>query len=113
MSVIVENLVIHKGEDFLKTFTITNPDKSLIDISDASAEAFMAKFPEAVEKFSFTVGIITATSQIQISLASSITQNLTSGRNYYNLFIERNNTIKKEREGEILVKDSVLLSPTP
>lgn len=108
MSVIVENLVLHQGEDFSKTFTIQNSDKSLVDISSYSAYGFMAKFPESETKVEFTVGIVTASSQINISVANTITETINHGRHYYNLFTVSNNIIKKEREGEILVQPSVL-----
>lgn len=108
MSVIVENLILHQGEDFSKNFTIKNLDKSLVDISSYSAYGYMAKYPESEEKVEFTVGIVTTSSQINISIANTITQSIPHGRHYYNLFAQSNQLIKKEREGEILVRPSVL-----
>lgn len=108
MSVIVENLTLHQGEDFSKTFTLTKPDKSLVDISSYTAYGYMAKYPESQDKVQFTVGIVTETSQINISIANTITETIVSGRHYYNLFTVSNDIIKKQREGEILVSPSVL-----
>jgi hypothetical protein len=108
MSVLAENLVLHQGEDFSNNFIIRNPDKSLVDISSYSAYGYMAKFPESKEKIEFNVGIITSTSEIKISIASTITGKIPHGRHYYNLFTVSNNITKKEREGELLVQPSVL-----
>jgi hypothetical protein len=108
MPVIVENLILHQGEDFSKTFIIKNSDKSLVDISSYSAYGYMAKYPESEDKIQFTVGITTSVSEIKISIANTITETIQHGRHYYNLFTISNNLIKKEREGEILVQPSIL-----
>lgn len=107
MSVIVENFVIHKGEDFSREFTERNIDKSLVNISSYDVSAYIAKYPESENITEFTVGITTATSKIKISLASTVTETLDSGRNYYNVFAISNSVKKKIREGEVLVRDSI------
>jgi hypothetical protein len=107
MSVIVENFVIHKGEDFSKDFTIQNTDKSLTDISSYQVSAYIAKYPDSENVMEFSVGITTANSKIKISIASTVTVNLDSSRNYYNVFVISDSIKKKIREGEALVRDSI------
>jgi hypothetical protein len=110
MSVIVENFTVHKGEDFSKEFTIRNPDKTLTNISSYSSPfAYVAKYAESENKTQLNVGIGTTTSKIQISLASTLTETLDSGRNYYNVFVNTGSQVIKIREGEILVNDSILV----
>jgi len=55
------------------------------------------------------VGITTSTSTIRISMASTITATLDSGRYYYNVFTVDGSSVKtKQREGNVLVNASVL-----
>ena len=82
-AVIAENFVIQQGEDFSRDFTLTNPDKSLVNISAYTASAYMAKYAGDTTTYSFTVGITTTTSTIRISMANTVTAALDSGRYYY------------------------------
>lgn len=110
MSVIVENFTLHKGEDWSKEFTIKNSDKTLTDISSyTSPFAYIAKYAESENKTELTVGIVTSESKLKISLANTITETLDSGRNYYNVFVNTGLQVIKIREGEIIVKDSILV----
>ena len=109
MSVIAENFTIQQGETFSKDFILTNPDKSLVGISSYTSTAFLAKYAGDSTTYAFTVGITTSTSTIRISLASTITATLDSGRYYYNVFTVDGSSVKqKQREGNVLVNASVL-----
>ena len=109
MSVIAENFTIQQGETFSKDFILTNPDKSLVGISSYTSTAFLAKYAGDSTTYPFTVGITTSTSTIRISLASTITATLDSGRYYYNVFTVNGSSVKqKQREGNVLVNASVL-----
>ena len=109
MSVIAENFTIQQGETFSKDFILTNPDKSLIGISSFTSTGFLAKYAGDATTYAFTVGITTSTSTIRISLASTITATLDSGRYYYNVFTVNGSSVKqKQREGNVLVNASVL-----
>lgn len=108
-AVIAENFVVQQGEDFSRDFVLTNPDKSLVGISSYTASAYMAKYAGDTNTYPFIVGIITSTSTIRISMASTVTAVLDSGRYYYNVFTVDNNSKKvKQREGNIIVNASVL-----
>ncbi len=109
MSVIAENYTIQQGETFSKDFILTNPDKSLVGISSFTSTGFLAKYAGDSTTYAFTVGITTSTSTIRISLASTITATLDSGRYYYNVFTVNGSSVKqKQREGNVLVNASVL-----
>lgn len=108
-AVIAENLTLQQGESFEYSFVLKNPDNSLVGISSYSANAFMAKYASDSITYPFTVGITTSTSTIKISMASTVTSTLDSGRYYYNLFtVDGDSKKRKEREGFILVNASVL-----
>ena len=109
MSVIAENFTIQQGETFSKDFILKNPDQSLVGISSYTSTAFLAKYAGDTTTYAFTVGITTSTSTIRISLASTITATLDSGRYYYNVFTVDGSSVKqKQREGNVLVNASVL-----
>jgi hypothetical protein len=109
MSVIAENFTIQQGETFTKDFILTNPDKSLVGISSYTSTAFLAKYAGDSTTYPFIVGITTSTSTIRISMASTITATLDSGRHYYNVFTVDGSSVKtKQREGNVLVNASVL-----
>ena len=109
MSVIAENLTIQQGETFSKDFILKNPDQSLVGISSYTSTGFLAKYAGDITTYPFTVGIITSTSTIRISLASTITATLDAGRYYYNVFtVDGSSVKKKQREGNVLVNASVL-----
>jgi hypothetical protein len=109
MAVIAENFTIQQGEDFSKDFVLTNPDKSLVGVSSYTSSAFLAKYAGDSTTYPFTVGIITSTSTIRISMATTVTATLDSGRYYYNVFTVDGNSVKtKQREGSIIVNASVL-----
>ena len=109
MSVIAENFTIQQGETFSKDFILKNPDSSLVGISSYTSTAFLAKYAGDTTTYAFTVGITTSTSTIRISMASTITATLDSGRYYYNVFTVNGSSVKeKQREGNVLVNASVL-----
>ena len=109
MSVIAENFTIQQGEDFTRDFILKNPDQSLVGISSYTASAFLAKYAGDTTTYPFTTGITTSTSTIRISMASTITASLDSGRYYYNVFTVNGSSVKeKQGEGNIIVNASVL-----
>ena len=109
MSVIAENFTIQQGETFSKDFILKNPDQSLVGISSYTASAFLAKYAGDTTTYPFTTGITTSTSTIRISMASTITASLDSGRYYYYVFTVNGSSVKeKQREGNIIVNASVL-----
>lgn len=109
-AVISENFIIQQGEDFSRNFVLKNSDNSLVGVSSYTASAYMAKYAGDTITYQFTTGITTSTSTINISMASTITSTLDSGRYYYNVFTVDDGSKKvKQREGNIIVNASVLI----
>lgn len=109
MSVPTVNIVIQKGTDFEATYNVTNSDSSIYSLTNQSATAKIRKHPTATESNSFFTTITVATGEIVISMASTITADLTSGRNYYDVLLTHSVTGKKVKifEGTALVHDTV------
>ena len=80
------DLVIEKGTDFSVIIPVfDNAKQPLAFSTTASGSAKIAKYPTATNVQSFVVGITTG--NISISMASTISSLLDSGRNYYNVIV--------------------------
>lgn len=109
MSVPVVNLSLDKGVDFESTFSVTNSDGSVYSLLNHTASAKIKKHPSSSTYKSFSTAITVSIGQIRISMASSITDTLSVGRNYYDVIVTNSNTGRKTKvfEGSIIVNDSV------
>jgi hypothetical protein len=109
MSVPSVNLTLDKGTDFEASFIVTNADGTIFSLNNYTATAKIRKHPSASSYQSFQTIITSAIGEIKITMASAITSQLTSGRNYYDVIITQVGTgkIKKVFEGMILVNNTV------
>jgi len=109
MAVPAVNIVIEKGTDFDATYNVSNSDNSVYSLTNQTATAKIRKHPTATTSQSFQTTITVATGEIKISMGSTVTANLTSGRNYYDVVLTNSNTGKKTKifEGSALVHDTV------
>lgn len=109
MAVPAVNLTIDKGTTFESTFTVTNADGSVFNLNNYTATARIRKHPTAADYKSFSTTITVATGEIKISMGSTITADLTAGRNYYDLIITQSsiNKIQKVFEGTAIVNETV------
>jgi len=108
MSVPVVNLRIEKGTTFESTFTITNSDGSIFELNNYTATSKIKKWPAASDSTEFVTGITTSRGEIKISMGSTITSTLSSGRNYYDVTITKSTgAVTKVFEGTIIVNDTV------
>ena len=109
MTVPAVNIVIEKGTDFEATYNVSNADDSVYSLTNQSATAKIRKHPTATTSKSFQTSITVATGEIKISMGSTVTADLSSGRNYYDVIITHNTTgkITKIFEGTAIVKDTV------
>jgi len=105
----VINLSIDKGTSFEATFNLTNFDDSVASLAGYTATARIKKHPTATSYKSFSTTVTAATGKIKISMGSTITSQLDSGRNYYDVVIANNSgsSITKVFEGTVIVKDTV------
>lgn len=109
MTVPAVNIVIEKGTSFEATYNVTNNDSSVYSLTNQTATAKIRKHPTATTSKSFTTSITTSTGEIKISMGSTVTAELTSGRNYYDVILTHATTGKvvKIFEGTAIVKDTV------
>lgn len=109
MAVPVVNIVIEKGTDFEAIYNVTNPDSSVYSLTNQSATAKIRKHSDATSSKSFSTSIVSGVGEIKISMASSITSQLTEGRNYYDVILTHSSTGKiiKVFEGTAIVKPSI------
>ena len=109
MTVPAVNIIIEKGTDFEATYNVTNNDSSVYSLTNQTATAKIRKHPTATSVKSFQTSITTATGEIKISMGSTVTADLTAGRNYYDVILTHATTGKKIKifEGTALVHDTV------
>ncbi len=103
------NLSLDKGTTFESTFIVKNADDSAFNLTGYTATARIRKHPAASDYKSFQTTVTSAKGEIKISMASTVTSDLSSGRNYYDVVITNNvgTSISKVFEGMILVSDTV------
>lgn len=109
MAVPAVNLTIDKGTDFEAVFNVTNSDGSVFTLNNYSATAKIRKHPTDTNSKLFSTLITGATGEIKVSMASTVTSQLVSGRNYYDVIITQTGTnrITKVFEGTVLVNETV------
>lgn len=108
MAVAAVNIVIEQGTDYQEVFTVNNPDGSPLDLTGYTGAAKIRKFPDSTASTSFNVGIVSATGQVVVSLANTVTSELKGGRYYYDVIITAESTGKKSKvvDGMVLVNPS-------
>lgn len=109
MAVPVVNLVLEKGTDFEATFNVFEPDTSAANFTNFSAACKIKKYPTSPIAHNCRVTITAATGTIKVAMAKTITSELQSGRNYYDVVMTSNsdNTSFRVIEGSIIVSDSI------
>lgn len=109
MAVPVVNIIVEKGTSFEATYYVTNADDSVYTLANQSATAKIRKHPTASTSKSFTTAITVGTGEIKISMGSTVTADLTSGRNYYDVILTHSITgkVTKIFEGMAMVNDTV------
>jgi hypothetical protein len=109
----ISNLTIQKGTDFDATFTISNADGSSLGINTSFVGVSkLRKYPEAVKEYPFQVYLNAEESSVMISMASTITSELPSGRCYFDVLLTSGfaeTTTKKYISGSIIVQDTASL----
>jgi hypothetical protein len=111
MSIPTVNLTIEKGTDFEAIFNVTNADGTVFALNGYIATSKIRKHPASNISKPFATAITVATGEIKISMASTVTDDLSVGRNYYDLIITQIGTgkIQKVFEGTALVSETVSL----
>jgi hypothetical protein len=111
MSVYAANFTLDKGTDFETEFNLTQDDGSPLNLTGYIGAAKIRKHPTASKYNTFDIVFIDRPSgRVKLSIGSSVTSYLSSGRNCYDFFItDATGKVTKIAEGSILVNDSVTL----
>lgn len=113
MAVAFVNISIEKGTDFRATFNIAGPDNGPVSLIDYTPVAKIRKHPTSVKVSSFTATLIpdVGDTSVTIEMDRTITAQLSSGRNYFDIFLVDDNTgyTFKVVEGSAIVSDSISL----
>lgn len=114
MSVYVSNITIPVGADFNQTFILSNSFGNSLNLSGYTASSVLKKHPNSSKTsavFDITFIEPRLTGQIRISLASSITSQLKSGRYCYDVLVDDGNGERtRVVEGSALVTAGVTTS---
>lgn len=109
----INTLTIEKGATFDETFKIYNEDGSPLGINSSfTGTAKLKKHPDSQTEYPFNLILDTESDEVNISMASTITSTLPSGRCYFDVFLTygySNPVTKKYIKGTIIVNDSVSL----
>jgi hypothetical protein len=98
------NLTVEQGTDFTTTFTIKNPDGTVLPLTGYSAIAKIGKHPSATSTTAFTTSITASTGKVTLTLSNSTTADLEPGRYYFDVVIESGGGNKtRVIEGMVLV----------
>lgn len=101
------NLIIHKGTYFEETFSLTQEDGGGINLNNTTVTAKIRKHSTASTSYPFATTVTVADSTVKVSMASTITATLPSGRCVYDVVLTTNGTKSKVAEGTIIVEDTV------
>jgi hypothetical protein len=109
----INNLIIDKGVDFEATFNILSPDDSPFSLNGYTGISKIRKYPNSPTSHPFRVEITIATGEVKISMASTVTSQLSTGRNYFDVILNRslygNSSTFKAIQGTIIVSDTASL----
>jgi hypothetical protein len=108
----INSLQIDKGADFDETFKIYNEDGTVLELFPGfSGRSKISKYPTSPISFPFNVFLDTENNEVNISMASTVTESLPfSNRCYFDLLLTygyASPTTKKVLRGTILVNDTV------
>lgn len=87
MSVPAVNIEIEQNADFTSTFTITNSDGTVYNLSNATAAAKMKKHPTAGTAYTFTTSVTSSTGEIALSMTDVVTAGIPAGRYLYDILV--------------------------
>jgi len=107
MSVYTNNIVIHTGTDFEQVFVLED-DSGPFELGGYTGVCKFKKTSRSLTSNSFEVVIADPNGgRVRVSMASTVTRDLTPGRYLYDLLLYRNGENTKVIEGEVIVKKSV------
>lgn len=107
----VINIVIPQGSTFSETFTSTESDGSITNLSGYTGTATMKKWYGSTSSTSFSVSITVGTGEIAIGLTPGQTSNLDPGRYYYDVRLQSSGgSVSRLVEGMALLQAGITTS---
>lgn len=105
MTVYVSNIVINAGSDFSQTFNVENTSNSPLNLTGYTGSSLMKKHSASLRTIaSFQVSFPDRINgQVALSLGSSITSNLKSGRYCYDILLNDGSIKTRIIEGSVIV----------
>lgn len=81
------NLVVDQGSTFSATIDLTDPSGNIFNLTNYTVAAQMRKNYSSSTAINFTANHTSGSGEIQLSLTSSVTNNLSPGRYLYDVEI--------------------------
>lgn len=104
------NLVIQKGTYFEETFSLSAEDSGGLNLTNQIATAKLRKHQTAGIAYTFSTTVTVSDSTVKISMPSTLTANLPSGRCVYDVILTSSGgVVSKVVEGNVLVQETVSL----
>jgi hypothetical protein len=102
------NLIIQKGTTFEAVFSLIAEDGIGLNLTNASTTAKLRKHPTAGIAYTFSTTLTIGDSTVKISMPSSVTATLPTGRCVYDIILTSpGNIVTKVVEGTVLVQETV------
>jgi len=104
----VTNIVIEKGTNFEVTFNLFDSDASASSLAGLTTTyARIRKYPSSTSYQEFSKTITAGTGTITLSLTADQTNNLSPGRNYFDVVLTLGGKKTKVIKGSMLVSESM------
>jgi hypothetical protein len=112
MSSSAVNLTLQKGTTFEASFVLTGDDGDILNFTNLNSYGYIKKYPTSPIQHNLVVGINTDIGEVSISMGSSLTKELFSGRNYFDVFVDGSEDnfdfVSRIIYGTIIVEDTSL-----
>lgn len=109
----INSLTIDKGTDFDETFKIYNEDGTPLCINSSfTGVSKLRKYPTSENEYPFNLILDTESNEVNISMGSTMTATLPSGRCYFDVILTygyTHFTTKKYVKGTIIVNETASL----
>jgi hypothetical protein len=105
----ITGITIEKGTDFSVSFLIDSFDGKPLNMNNYSAVAKIRKYPSSKSYKSFVATVLGETGYLNISMGKEITQQLSAGRNYFDIIISNQYETIKPVKGSIMVEETASL----
>lgn len=104
----VINITIPQGTTFSETFTSTESDGSITNLTGYTGSASLKKWYGSSTKTDFSVSITVGTGEVAITLTSTQTAAIEPGRYYYDVRLESSGgSVSRLVEGMALVRAGI------